>query len=151
VWGWDGLVPGQRSVLRLVPQRRGAVVLLTNSDTGRALYRSLFPELMRTRFGIGMPPLELRPSAGAAGDLSRFAGVYAWPDRRFEVTAAGTGLVLATPHGTVKATPIDDRTFLVDATDPDTPTVTFGGFDDNARPNVLYEMLWALPRVTAAR
>jgi CubicO group peptidase (beta-lactamase class C family) len=150
VWGWDGLVPGQRSVLRLVPHRRGAVALLTNSGTGRALYRSLFQELMPTRFGISMQPLELRPSAGAAGNLSRFAGVYAWPDRRLEVTATGTGLLMTTPQGTIEAVPIDDRTFLVDVTDPDTPTVTFGGFDDNVRPDVLYEMLWALPRVTQA-
>jgi CubicO group peptidase (beta-lactamase class C family) len=150
VWGWDGLMSGQRSVLRLVPQRRGALVLLTNSGTGRALYRSLFPELMRTRFGIGMPPLALRPSAGAAGDLSRFAGVYAWPDRRVEVTSTGTGLVITPPERTVEALPIDGRTFLVDAADPDTPTVTFGGFDGDVRPGVLYEMLWALPRVPGA-
>jgi hypothetical protein len=97
-----------------------------------------------------MPPLELLPSAGAAGDLSRFAGVYAWPDRRFEVTATGTGLIMTTPQGTVEAMPIDDRTFLIDVTDPDTSTVTFGAFDDNLRPGVLYEMLWALPRVTQA-
>ena len=38
-------------------------------------------------------------------------------------------------------------TFLVDADDPDNPTVTFGGFDDDGRPGVLYEMLWGLPRV----
>ena len=33
-------------------------------------------------FGISVPPLRLEPTPGAAGDLSRFAGVYAWPDRR---------------------------------------------------------------------
>jgi CubicO group peptidase (beta-lactamase class C family) len=147
VWGWDGLTSGQRSVLRLLPQRRGAVVLLTNSGTGRALYRSLFPELLRSRFGIGMPPLRLRPSAGAAGDLTRFTGVYAWPDRRVEVSATGTGLAITAQRQTVQAVPIDERTFLVDAADPDTPTVTFGAFDDDARPGVLYNMLWALPRV----
>jgi phosphatidylethanolamine-binding protein (PEBP) family uncharacterized protein len=57
---------------------------------------------------------------------------------------------MTTPQRTIEAVPIDDRTFLVDVTDPDTPTVTFGGFDDNVRPDVLYEMLWALPRVTQA-
>jgi hypothetical protein len=66
--------------------QRGAVVLLTNGSTGRALYRSLFPILMRAWFGIGMPALRLAPSLGAVGDLGRFAGVYAWPDRRWEVT-----------------------------------------------------------------
>src|SRR5687767_4783172 len=71
VWGWDGLIAGQRSVLRMVPERRGAIVLLTNSGTGRALYRSVFPDLMREYFGVDMPALRLDPSPGAAGDLSR--------------------------------------------------------------------------------
>jgi len=33
-----------------------------------------------------------------------------------------------------------------DADDPDTPTVTFGAFDEAGRPHVLYEMIWGLPR-----
>jgi CubicO group peptidase (beta-lactamase class C family) len=146
VWGWDGLISGQRAVLRLVPERRGAVVLLTNCATGRALYRSMFPDLMDAWFGVHVPPLLLEPSEGAAGDLSRFAGVYAWPDRRFDVVATDTSLVLESGGRTVVGLPVDGRTFLVDAGDPDTPTVTFGGFDRDGRPGVLYEMLWGLPR-----
>ncbi len=42
---------------------------------------------------------------------------------------------------------IDERTFLVDPTDPDNPTVTFAEFDGAGRPRVLYVMLWGLPRV----
>jgi hypothetical protein len=45
------------------------------------------------------------------------------------------------------AQPLDERTCLVDAADPDTPTVTFGGFDATGRPQVIYLMLWGLPRV----
>jgi len=146
VWGWDGLISGQRAVLRLVPER-GAAVLLANSATGRALYRSIFPELMDAWFGIQVPPLRLERSDGAAGDLSRFAGVYAWPDRRWDVAATGSSLVLATGGRRLVGLPVDDRTFVVDAVDPDTPTVTFGAFDDDGRPGVLYEMLWGLPRV----
>ena len=148
VWGWDGLITGQRAVLRLVPERRGAVVLLTNGSNGRAMYRSLFAELMERLFGIGVPALRLEPSRGAAGDLSRFVGVYAWPDRRWEVTATDAGLVLEGERGAIDALPLDDRTFVVDADDPDTPTVTFGAFDDNGRPGAVYQMLWGLPRVT---
>jgi CubicO group peptidase (beta-lactamase class C family) len=147
VWGWDGLISGQRAVLRLVPERRGAAVLLTNCGTGRALYRSIFPELMEAWFGFHVPPLRLEPSEGAAGDLSRFAGVYAWPDRRCDVAATDFSLVLESGGRKVVGLPVDDRTFLVDAADPDTPTVTFGGFDQDGRPGVLYEMLWGLPRV----
>ena len=39
----------------------------------------------------------------------------------------------------VEALPLDDRTFLVDADDPDNPTVTFGD-------ETLYVVLWGLPR-----
>jgi CubicO group peptidase (beta-lactamase class C family) len=147
VWGWDGVVNGERSFLRIVPERRAAVVLMTNGSTGRAMYRSLFADLMESLFGIGVPPLRLDPSPGAAGDLSRFAGVYAWPDRRVEVTAAGSCLLIKTEHGEAEAFPIDGRTFLVDAADPDNPTVTFGAYDEAGRPQILYLMLWGLPRL----
>jgi hypothetical protein len=77
------------------------------------------------------------------------AGVYAWPDRRWEVTASDTHLVMEGDGGIVEAPPLDDRTFVVDAGDPDVPTVTFDGFDASGRPGVLYQMLWGLPRVEA--
>jgi hypothetical protein len=147
VWGWDGLISGSRAILRLVPQQGGAVVLLTNGSTGRAMYRSLFPILMQAWFGIAMPALPLDSSPGAAGDLARFAGVYAWPDLRWEVTARDTHLLIEGDGGVVKALPLDNCAFVVDANDPDTPTVTFGGFDTSGRPAVLYQMLWGLPRV----
>lgn len=98
VWGWDGLISGQRSVLRLVPDSGGAAV---------------------------------------------FA---AWPDRRWDVTATDACLVLHCEGRSVEGLPLDGRTFLIDRDDPDTPTATFGGFDDDGRPGVLYEMLWGLPR-----
>ena len=133
LYGWDGLLPGHRSVLRFDPDRGRAVVLLTNDDNGRALYRPLFAELMN------VPPLRLQPQPGAAGDLSAYEGVYAWPDRRWHVTATETCLRIERDGRTHEALPIDDRTFLVDARDPDIPTVTFAQ-------GVLYNMLWGYPR-----
>jgi CubicO group peptidase (beta-lactamase class C family) len=147
VWGWDGLINGERSVLRIVPEHQGAVVLMTNSSTGRAMYRSLFADLMGSLFGISVPPLRLAASPGAAGDLSRFAGVYAWPDRQVEVTATGSRLFIKGEHDETEALPLDERTFLVDPMDPDNPTVTFAAFDAAGRPRVLYLMLWGLPRL----
>lgn len=147
VWGWDGMIAGERSVLRLVPQQRAAAVLLTNSGAGRALYRSLFKDLMRSAFGIGMPPLRYGPAPAAPADMARFAGIYAWPDRRIEVTATGDGLRITGAEIDALATRIDGRTFLVDAADPDAPTVAFGEFDSAGRPHVLYDMLWGLPRI----
>jgi hypothetical protein len=135
-------------VLRLVPGR-GAAALLANGDDGRALYRSLFPILMEEWLGVRMPPLRLEPRRGAAGDLSRFAGTYEWPDTRYDVTPTEFGLTLASGRGTAEVLPIDDRTFLVDAAGEDWPTLTFGGFDEAGRPGVLYRTLWGLPRHTA--
>jgi CubicO group peptidase (beta-lactamase class C family) len=148
VWGWDGLINGERSVLRIVPERRGAVVLMTNGSTGRAMYRSLFAALMPSLFRIGVAPLRLDPSRGAAGDLARFEGVYGWPDRRVEVEATEARLLMTGDDGRAEAFPVDERTFLVDAADPDTPTVTFGAFGPDGRPGALYSMLWGLPRLS---
>ena len=136
-------------MLRLVPELRAAVALLTNSSTGRALYRSLFADLMDSSFGISVPPLRLDASTGSTEDLSRFAGTYAWPDLQVHVRATASGLVIKDGDDETEAVPIDERTFLVDPADPDTPTVTFGAFDASGRPGVLYNLLWGLPRLDA--
>lgn len=149
VWGWDSVVSGERAVLRLLPEQRAAVVLMTNSDTGRAMYRSLFVDLMGSTFGIGGPRLRLEPSPRGGDDLARFAGVYAWPDRRVEVVPTATGILLADEDGETEALPLDGRAFVVDPDDADNPTVTFGAFDAGSRPRVLYRMLWGLPRADA--
>lgn len=146
VWGWDGLINGERSVLRIVPAQQSAAVLMTNSGTGRAMYRSLFTELMPPLCGISVPPLHLQASPGAASDLSRFAGRYAWPDRLVDITATTNGLLISSEDSQNEALPINDRTFLLDPADPDSPTVTFGAFDAAGQPRVLYDMLWGLPR-----
>ena len=146
VWGWDGVISGQRAILRLIPGR-GAAVLLTNAENGRALYRSLFAELMEKWFGIGVPALELEPPREPAVDSSRFAGVYAWPDRRLEVRATEDGVTIEGDGEIVHGVPLDDRTVLVDPGDPDNPTVTFAALDESGRPGALYSMLWGLPRV----
>jgi CubicO group peptidase (beta-lactamase class C family) len=146
-WGWDGLVNGERSALRVVPDRRAAIVLLANSGAGRAMHRSFLAAVMAAALGIQVPPLRLDPVTGAAGDLARFAGEYAWPDRRVEVSAVEDGLRIRRDGAEARALPIGERVFLVDAADPDTPTVTFGAFDAAGRPHVLYDMLWGLSRV----
>lgn len=147
VWGWDGLIDGERSFLRILPDRQAAIALVTNGSTGRAMYRALFADLMGSLFGIRVRPLQLDVSPNAADDLSRFAGVYAWPDRQVKVTATAGRLFIKTERRETEALPLNGRTFVVDALDPDNPTVTFGQFDAAGRPRVLYLMLWGLPRV----
>jgi CubicO group peptidase (beta-lactamase class C family) len=148
-WGWDGVVDGQRSVLRLLPADRVAVAVLTNGSNGRALHRTLLAELVPQVSGLRPSSVLLTPRPGAAGTLARFAGTYAWPDQRTTVAVRSDVLCLTTDEGEAQARPIDGRTFLVDLADPDTPTVTFGGFDRDGVPSVLYDMVWGLPRVTA--
>jgi hypothetical protein len=104
---------------------------------------------MPSLFGISIAPLRLDASPGAAADLARFAGVYAWPDRQVDVAATASGLLLKSEAGEIEALPLDERTFLVDPVEPDNPTVTFGRFDAAGRPRVLYDMLWGLPRLGA--
>jgi CubicO group peptidase (beta-lactamase class C family) len=147
--GWDGVVGGSRAVLRILPEHGAAVAVLANAEAGRALARSLVAELVDELCGIRVPPLRLDPAPGAAGDLARFAGTFAWPDRRVEVAASGPALLLRADRAETEARPLDARTFVVDAGSPDRPTVTFGAFDAAGRPAVLYEMLWGLPRVTS--
>ena len=146
-WGWDGLLEGERSFLRMLPDRRAAVVLLTNGSTGRAMFRTLIPEIVEQMFGVHVPPLRLTPSPGSAGDLSRFAGTYAWPDHQIDVTVAGDGLVLSDQHDDTPAVPVAPEVFLTDPGDSDNPTITFGSHRPGGRPHVLYRMLWGYPRL----
>lgn len=144
VWGWDGVASAQRAVLRLLPDRSAAVALMTNGSTGRAMSRSLFPELLEEIFGLEMPGLMLHPRPGSSGDLDRFAGVYAWPDRRYEVRPVGDRLLIESRGRKLEALPTGPGIFLIDPADPDNPTVTFTGFEDGLP--TLYAMLWAYPR-----
>ena len=61
--------------------------------------------------------------------------------------AAENHLVVSGEDGDVAAWPLDERAFVVDAADPDNPAITFGAFDPTGRPDILYLMLWGLPRL----
>jgi CubicO group peptidase (beta-lactamase class C family) len=97
---WDGLTClaqdgdtfGQRSYLRVVPGRRFALVVLTNSPAGALLAHDLIPavvgDLLEVEVPAGAetgPPTELH-------DPDRYVGVYERLHQRLEVTAEATGL-----------------------------------------------------------
>ena len=147
VWGWDGVVNGQRSVLRLLPDRAGAVVILSNGSHGRALAASVLAQIVPSYFGIDVATVRLDPSLDVPEQLTAYTGAYGWPDRRVDVTESVHGL-LVTEDGIAKdATPLNRTTFLIDRDDPDTPTITFADFDRAGRPGVLYDMVWGLGRL----
>ena len=134
-------------MLRIVPDQHAAVVLMTNASTGRAMYRSLFAEVME------LVVRDQRPAAAPRPVAWRSRRTLAVRRRLRMAGPAGGGhgcrdcLLIKSEHGETEAFPLDQRTFLVDAEDPDTPTVTFGAYDAAGRPGVLYDMLWGLPRL----
>jgi CubicO group peptidase (beta-lactamase class C family) len=147
-WGWDGVVNGQRSVLRLLPDRDGAVVVLTNGSGGRAVARSVLAEVVPAWFGVNVATVRLDPSPDVPEQLATYAGAYGWPDRRVDVTESARGLLVSEDGMAKEAVPLDRRTFLLDRDDPDTPTITFGGFDRAGSPGVVYDMVWGLGRLS---
>jgi CubicO group peptidase (beta-lactamase class C family) len=151
VWGWDGMINGERTLLRLLPDRQSAVVLLANASTGRALARTLLPELIEATFDIQLPAWRSEPSTNIPGDLTPYAGTYAWPDRRIEVTVTEDGLRIAEDQTVAIGRALDARTFVLEPSDPDRPTITFGEFGTDGRAGVLYDCVWGLPRVEQER
>jgi CubicO group peptidase (beta-lactamase class C family) len=149
-WGWAGVVDGQRSVLRLLPDRDGAVVVLGNGSAGRAMAADILAEGSQAWFGVDVPRSSPAPSADRPQELSSYAGSYGWPDRRVDVTASAHALRVTEDGATKDAVPLDRTTFLVDRDDPDTPTIVFDDFDSAGRPGVLYDMVWGLERLTGA-
>ena len=147
-WGWDGVLPGERSELRLVPDRRTAVVVLTNAEHGRPLIRAVLAELLP---GLTSPYVARAAVAPSTLPLEPYAGRYAWPDLALQVEAAGDHLLVTDAEQKRRpASPLGDGVFLLDPEDPDNPTLTFGGYDERGRPQVLYRMLWGFPRVSEA-
>jgi CubicO group peptidase (beta-lactamase class C family) len=148
VWGWDGVVHGQRSVLRLLPDQGGAVVVLSNGSSGRAMVASVVAEVVHAWFGVNVPTARLDPLPDVPEQLAAYAGTYGWPDRRVDVTESARGLLITEDGIAKEAVPLDRRTFLVDRDDPDSPTITFSDFDGAGRPGVLYDMVWGLGRLS---
>ncbi|HZR52149.1 MAG TPA: serine hydrolase domain-containing protein [Streptosporangiaceae bacterium] len=151
VIGHDGGTIGQTAFLRIVPDARIAVCLLTNAYQGQALYQSLLPEVFAS-VGITMPPGPVpAPVNGASQDVAGYAGYtgrYERTARRYDVSVADghlratamTTSSLATLTGPqpdeVTLLPADDtgRNFVCRSRDaePWTP-VSFGELGDGTR------------------
>lgn len=148
VWGWEGILSGHRAVLRLLPEHQGAVALLSNTSSGRALYRSLFPVLLERYFEVEMPSLAVSIAAMSPDDLSRYTGTFGWPQMSVVVESRSDHLEIQMPEGLVTAYPFGEGWFLKDPDDPDYgEAFTFRDFDSGGRPALLYYFLTALPRM----
>lgn len=147
VWGWDGIIEGQRAMLRMLPALAGAVAVVCNGSTGRAMGRDLLGELVPATWPCAVPPVRLAPDDDVPRDLTPYVGTYGWPDRRVEVTGTDLGVAVTEDGISKSAVPLDRGTFLVDPDSPDTPTVRFADFDGAGRPGVLYDLVWGLGRL----
>jgi CubicO group peptidase (beta-lactamase class C family) len=84
--GHDGGTIGQAAFLRIDPQARVAVCLLTNSPEAERLFRRLFCEIFAEYAGVNGPDAP-EPAAGPVhADLGQHAGRYERTSRRLDVT-----------------------------------------------------------------
>jgi CubicO group peptidase (beta-lactamase class C family) len=99
IFGHDGDTVGQSAYLRIDPEARLAVCLLTNAAESESLFRELFDEVFGDLAGVTMPAMPVPagssgpPDQGIAGvpddpglDLERHAGRYERISRRFDVS-----------------------------------------------------------------
>jgi CubicO group peptidase (beta-lactamase class C family) len=85
---------GQISHLRLVPSRRFALAIVTNSGGGGSLNAAVLRAVMDTYFGVPNVLPERIPLAGA--DLAEFAGLYRRQFADVVITADGDALKFET-------------------------------------------------------
>jgi CubicO group peptidase (beta-lactamase class C family) len=90
IFGHDGGTVGQLAYLRVDPEARLAVCLLTNASVSDALYQRLFTEIFQEYVGVAPPPgpepAVDSSSPADASDLARLVGRYERTGRRYDVT-----------------------------------------------------------------
>jgi CubicO group peptidase (beta-lactamase class C family) len=85
IFGHDGDTVGQSAYLRIDPEARLAVCLLTNAGESESLFRELFDEVFGDLAGVTMPAMPV-PAGSPGLDLERHAGRYERISRRFDVS-----------------------------------------------------------------
>ena len=100
VFGHDGSTVGQNAFLRIDPDSRVIVCLLTNASSGEPLYERLFGEVLGEYAGVALPARWAPVGAAAGADLARYAGRYERTSRRFDVSVRRGRLhAIVTPTG----------------------------------------------------
>ena len=96
VVGHDGNTIGQAAFLRVLPEARLAVVLLTNGGHARDLYQDLYREIFAEIAGVEMAAPIQPPAEPVTADITPHLGAYERGGMHIEVLAAGAGPVLRT-------------------------------------------------------
>lgn len=144
VYAHDGSTIGQNARLRILPEQRLAIALLTNGGPRESFYKRLFNEIL-PEFGAPTVPELPQPDPDLVLDPSRYEGVYERPGARFEVRARDGGLgltVFVDPEQaaflgqperiTYPLLPVSPTHFLMPSDNPleDTQTVAIHDFAD---------------------
>ncbi len=85
-----GSTNGFQAQLTLIPERRYAIAILTNSGRGATMYKEVVEERLAERFSLRQP--KPQPITLPAEALARFAGVYRQPNGRVTLTATADSL-----------------------------------------------------------
>jgi CubicO group peptidase (beta-lactamase class C family) len=96
LFGHDGNSIGQSAYLRVDPEARVAVALMTNGGRSGELYQDLFSELLAELAGVTMPAPVEPPAQPVRVDPARYVGVYERASVRIEVTERDGALVSTT-------------------------------------------------------
>lgn len=146
VWGWDGVSFGFRCFLRFIPGR-GALVMVANTGTARALYHAIFPQVLEERFGVQMLARDMEPDQHPRrSTLERFVGRFERPGTTAVVRHAGNRLAIAIGEKRMSGVPVDDTNLLIDRWNPDFPLLSFSEPGPDGRFDVLYYTLWRYAR-----
>jgi CubicO group peptidase (beta-lactamase class C family) len=123
--GQDADTIGQRAFLRVVPERRFALCVLTNSPPGAALARELIPRVAAELLDVDASPVVAPASASPPLDAERLSGNYERLHQRVDVTvdASTASLVASTePSGVLSTLGIEPMRLEVRPLDPEAGT-----------------------------
>lgn len=143
-YGHDGSTFGQRAYLRILPESRLAICLLTNGGNAHAAYRTLLREVAAELAGVTVPPMPTAPETPPDLDLAPYAGHFARlnvdahlevDDGRLRGTFMSSGpLAAMLPKDDegqkIEAVPVDRALFLANVAEmPDPVPLVFFDFD----------------------
>ncbi len=145
--GHGGGTLGQLSFLQVLPDRRFAVCLLTNSSTGGLLWRELGGYLFEELAGVTMPKLPQPPDPPPAIDLGRYKGRFERLSQSYDLAMKDGELIMSTtasgpladhmPPQKLRLRPIDNERFYTKMPAGET-LIVFSDFDSNGRPGHLF-------------
>jgi CubicO group peptidase (beta-lactamase class C family) len=151
VFGHDGGTIGQFSFLRVVPDRRVAVALLTNGGEADAMYLEVFSELLAELAELAVPRFTT-PAEPPAVDLTPFEGTYRNLAREVRVESRDgqpwarvryAGELFPESQQEIRLTPVTDTVFAGGGDHPN--PWTFYRLDDGSP--YLYLSERSLPKV----